>query len=297
MKQTFLVLGILVLFSVLLTGGFTTSDPQPFNTIGSFAAEFANEGGIKEEKTLQIQALKPVTPTPTPPGTTPTPSPTGACQPGRRVAVDLLLDTSGSMNSSSKINLLKGAVIQFAGNLRPDDVIGVQQFSSPIDLGGTGARDVISIGPYNQTLFNQVINQLSPTNGFTHMRAGFELTRQRINAGRQQYSSSNYNWVLIFLSDGIPEDESVVSSVPVFAESQNPTDIANQLKVDTRIITIGLDMDAFRNAGYPNITDQGRNLLRSLASAPTSQNYIESPTGIQLQSIFNNLNSSVVNCQ
>lgn len=79
MKQVILIVGFLVVFSILLSGGFIIHDPQQFNTIPTYVAQLVDEGNTTEHRTLQIQAQKVITLTPAPsisPTAAPTPTPT-----------------------------------------------------------------------------------------------------------------------------------------------------------------------------------------------------------------------------
>jgi hypothetical protein len=223
-----------------------------------------------------------------PPASSDTPSPSAplTCSNGKKVAVNLLLDTSGSMASGNKIGKMKDAVIQFGDQFSENDVLGVQQFNS-------GASDVVPLNLYknNRSQYKTAIANLRPT-GYTHMKEGFTLAQQKVNAARPNYP--DHIWVFIFLSDGVPRDQqqSIQDSLsePGYIrphESQNPTQIATAIKNSgIRLISIGLDLDNPNNGG-PHNAQYGKQLMRSLASSPSD--YYESATGDDLARIYSEI--------
>src|SRR3989344_2856430 len=195
MKQVFIILIPVILFSIFLAGGLTENPinngvkfPQAY-TLNDSTAEGAKDVLQIRSLTATSQNIPSQTPTPT---LSPTPSPSTSCTPNQKVAIDLILDVSASMcqpydnrimcesRADSRINKLKSAVISFASNLRNEDLIGVQSFSGDI-LGRPDVENVVGIDTWanNRLEFNNKINGLR-AEGNTHMKDGFYLADELI---------------------------------------------------------------------------------------------------------------------
>ena len=296
MKQAVIVVGLVLLLSFIISGGFSVKNseepiPSPDPVIGDLIGEGDPSAN---DKALQLRNLKFTNRSPLPstaPSTQPSASP--SCQ-GEKVAVDLLLDVSFSMceplvpglgcspTPTTKINQMKDAVIQFANLLKPNDVIGVQIFSD-------NAINIFSPDLYSnyQTTFQSRITSLQPLRT-TAMRRGFELAKQEITQAQTRYP--DYNWVLIFLTDGIPTGTDGLGPY----EPENPTAVALEIESqDVRIITIGLDLNSLLTPGIvytiprSQIIAYARNLLTQIASSPAD--YHESPSGSDLLAIYQDI--------
>lgn len=306
--KTLLILIPIILLGIAFAGGLGKENPFGTKAPPDQYATLEEGTPIPDEKTLQLRNI------PATIHTAASPSPTGtACTPNTKVAVDLLLDTSGSM-FGNKIATLISAVTTFGSKLETDDLVGIQSFSSPpVDLttcsklgSNEPACEVLNLTEFNQASFNQAVNQLI-AGGNTHMRDGFEKARQVIASKRNLPEYQDYNWVLIFLSDGIPNDTSIYGPGP--DSSQNPTPIADEMKnpggLNVRIISIGLDLDSIINNYVATFTinrndvpTYARTLLQNIASDPpannpTQRNYFESATANDLDQIYRDISGQI----
>jgi len=288
MKQAVIAVGLVLLLTFIFSGGFSVKDynePLPSGT--PHVVTLLGEGDpTSNDKTLQLRTLRfgQVTPTPNatlPPGVTPTPTSTPPTCSGQPVAVDLLLDGSGSMNypclnrinnclppgPNSKITVLKNTVKDFLTKLNPGDLVAIQAFSD-------GFSSVVPLQTFtdNQTSIYAKIDQSLPFGGgFTSMRQALEETTNIIIPLKN--ARPNYNWVLIFLTDGYPEDS---GGYAIDQDPTIPTDITRVLKDppnNLRIITIGYDFTALGT--QKTIAE---NVLQTVASTPLSENYYQATT-------------------
>ena len=330
MKQVLIILIPIILLGVSLAGGFTEN---PLNS-GNQSSEIfqLTDSGDSARDVLQIRSLtagtitQNPTSTPTPgssaPTSTPTPTPTGTtCTSGQKVAVDFLLDVSGSMNAGTpkKIDTLKTAMTNFASKFRPDDLVGIQIFSSQTaevysvcaDYGfkfpnSTIACNILPINIYNPFLYSQKVTKLWAS-GDTYIQDGFIQAKQAISTAQQQHPSG-YTWVLVFLTDGIPNvPENGFASLEGPDAVQDPRNFptVNELKNDlhVRIISIGLDLNSLANSGNytkprSEIPAYAQTLLQDVASqppssSPTQQNYFISNTGNDLGGVFDQISHQV----
>jgi hypothetical protein len=302
MKQgVFAVLAVLVLVFIM-SGGFSVADQaEPFPSSDPRVATLLGEGAQTDnDRALQLRTLKFTYPSPSPstsanpsapPSTQPSPSATPNCQ-NQPVAVDLLIDTSGSMclpggsstgcpnpSAQSKIAALKNAVLGFVQNLQPDDVIGIQEFNT--NAANLVTPDLVS---NNIGLVNAVIPPIYGL-GQTYTRDGFEVAIQQINARKPLFP--NHQWYFIFLSDGVPE----TTIRPDETQNPlNPPNLANQIKQQNiRIFSIGLNLEVFGPQGYEYAT----NLMKGIASSPTDANFYDTPTASQLNQIYQEIANKI----
>ena len=261
MKQILLVLVPIVIFGVLITGGLQITDPQKVGPVSMGITDLVDQG-FNAEKTLQIGVLGHagvITPTPTlPAGTTPAPTtgpapttPPFATQPpiptnrptatpipplcqGKGVAVDLLLDSSGSL-SYIKASLIDAAkrISKYFGD---DTLVGVQNFS-------VSASPLISFGLYKdiKSSYNQNIESINISGSDkTFMRNGFNLALNQMNKAKTLHPTY-HRWILIFVSDGVPHSSDLTEGPDT---DQEPYDIANSIKsLPATIYTIWLYSD------------------------------------------------------
>lgn len=301
MKQILIILIPVILLGIFMAGGFT-EDPikNDFQFAGVFELEEQPPGPSKN--VLQIQNLVPkptalnptATPTPGSPTLTPTPTPSATgttCTPSQKVAVDFLLDVSGSMKDEyavgltgypriRKIESLYNAVFAFGAKIQPDTLVGIQLYSSPGSVNGfcglsslaynDGSCELLSLATHSRSEYNQAISRLSTGAGETYMLNGFQRAKSVIDSKINLPQYNDYTkWFLIFLSDGIPNPP-----------TQEPTSIAAQLKNaypnKLTIITIGLG-----DSG----TEYDPDLMRALASTPFD--FHPAPNAAELESLFN----------
>src|SRR3989344_1361927 len=325
MKQVLIILIPVILLGLSLAGGFIGN---PLNS-GNQSSEIfqLTDSGDSARDVLKIRSLIPGTipqnpPSPPPPGSAPTapPAPTTTSCTGQKVAVDFLLDVSGSMNDGTpkKIQALKTAMVNFASRFRSSDLIGIQIFSSQaaaavcadIEFGFTNtttACNILPINTYNSVLYSKKVNKLW-ANGDTYMQDGFIQAKQAIETAKQQYPSG-YTWVLVFLTDGIPnvpENGLLSKEGPDAVQDPRSFTTVNELKNDlnVRIISIGLDLNSLADIGHnytkprSEIPAYAQTLLQDVASQPptsnpTQQNYFLSNTGNDLNGVFDQIANQV----
>jgi uncharacterized protein YegL len=231
-------LALLLSGSVSLPGDEGEIDPSKLEVYKITEEGVAASPGTDKDS-LKLKTAKGVKVTPPPSAPQPSASPT--CK-NKKIAIDMLLDVSASMSQDNKFISLKQALISFQPNLKPEYLLGVQYFS-------TYPGEILPVSNYNPSSYVQMVNSLRLLE-FTRMRTAFIFTKSILDAAKSQYP--DHEWSLIFLSDGKPTGLDGQDT-----STENPTDIANQLKSQgIRIITIALGSDA------------DTNLLRNLASSP-----------------------------
>lgn len=316
MKQAILAIILLGIFGILLSGGFSLKDPKGLLSDTQSIAKVEDGNPSSGDKTLQL-INRPVTIIP--PNSQTCSSP---------IAVDLLLDVSGSMcapyhdeascksHSDSKINILRTAVSQFGTAFKPGiDLVGIQVFSSSTAESGDlpsmcntlAACPILPLELFNSNSYTQAVSQLN-AGGNTHMRDGFVEAKKAIEAKRNLPEYKDRKWALVFLSDGIPNDATPRSGPD---ETQNPTLIRDEIKAmgdsGVRIISVGLDLDAIIQGATPNfftrpiseIPGYARDLIISLATPKTETGGVENSHIVddarQLPDIYSQIAEKICN--
>lgn len=233
MKQILFIMIPVTFFALLLVGGLGPRKTGLSIVPDTNFYTLSDSGERSEEKTLQMKALLPNA---------------SNCANKGKIAVNLLLDNSGSMNAKNgnRIAKLREAVIAFAANLSDEDVIGAQKFN-------TDPGNLIDINTWakNKATFNGIISKLGPKGG-TQMKKGFNFSMGKITPVRSQYP--NHKWVLILVSDGKPNPY----------PEEDPRKIAVGIKSQIQIITVGIDLDELAGADK----DLAKEVLRETASTP-----------------------------
>lgn len=268
MRLLLVIILPLIIMSVLFSGGFDTLKkprPTPVSTpMDTFVVDVDASDSAKDSLQLNTPKFKR----------------NPKCE-DQKLAIDLILDSSGSMQGG-KIASLKSAVILFGSLLKPNDIVGVQSFSSADPPYTEPARNLYPFGTYNQASFDQAITGITAA-GWTYMREGFTLARSKIKTAK--LDNDGYTWVLIFLTDGIPE-----TPLGSPTETQNPINEAGAMitggEID-RLITIGLDLT---NADL-KYSNYATNMLKSLATTPADFHGVSSPG--ELGDVYKSIASSV----
>lgn len=309
MKQVLLILGPILIFAILITGGLQITDPQKVGPVSTFVSDLVDQGG-GPENTLQIKILGHgiSTPAPTPgysqgtytPGYsqgtyapiytqgayTPASTPPPALCEGKKVAFNLLIDTSGSL--STHVAQLRDSLASMANHMGSDTVVGAQQFNI---APGT----LVTMGRFNKSSFVSTVRSIQISGrDETYMYKGFEYSQNILNQARSQYPG--YRWKFIFISDGIPNDNSHPGNGP--DESQNPIrqgNIPGTIKNSgIELYALGLGIDNLITTSIEWVTPPGGAGIRSYASNLMSQiaspgkflNATDDPT---FRTIFDNL--------
>jgi len=274
MKQTILLFAGLLLFATVISGGLLGGDGPS----GDGTQATMTDPTSVAEQTLQLRTLIASTVAPT--AVQPTPTSGTTCTSGK-LAVDLLLDTSGSMGpdqlppvppSEYKINFLKSAISAFAQKLESTDVIGIQAFNST-------SYPVLPLGLYNSVAFQQAVTYLQPF-GTTNMRAGLTLAKTQIEVAKNSYPSPEYKWYMILVSDGLPNVPNQVTGNPFYSP-----DVVEPIRsLGVTIITIGFGQDA-----DPTLLQQ----IASTKPNSTEKFYYFSPPNGQLETIYNDIAADI----
>ena len=117
-----------------------------------------------------------------------------------RIAVALVIDTSGSMAETDPNHLRKTAADIFVDMLSPEDHVGIVSFA-------TEATELVPMQQVGDTANKQNIkNTLAPiteVNGNTNYRAALEKAEEQLGS----IEDPNVRKVILFLTDGVPEPD------------------------------------------------------------------------------------------
>lgn len=287
------IMATLVSFSYLMMGGVVPDVPEattkaPEN-MGEQEVVF-NQDPDPGKKNLQLQTFSVKT--------NPTPPPSCVST----VAVNFLIDVSGSMQFGNKQNEEKAALRAFTSRMVDDSVIGIQTFSA-------GTTDVVPISLYKdvQQQVQNAINTLSAS-GNTETRSGLILSKQKLSDAISQNKFPGRKYYLIFLTDGIPETSNFYEQDCIatarrddgyrrcFARKQDPRTPTN---IGTEIKDLGVEIYAI------NITStEGSDvalapyleaLMKDVASAPVSEHYYTSLNGANLTTVLDKVFKNICN--
>lgn len=211
---------------------------------------------------------------------------------GQTLAIDFLIDRSGSMQGD-KIQKLKKGVLSFTQNFTDNNVIGAQDFSSPDSPKGT-VETLIPVSYYKdvKSKIPSMVNSLQAS-GWTYTRDAFSFTQQRLAEATTKYPG--YKFALIFVSDGVPETAQcprLNQLMGTCKSEQNPTNspsIPDSIKAKgIRIFSI-----AYLDQNDTRWNNQLETLMKNIASSP-SDFYI-APSSNQIDSILSQITTKL--CQ
>lgn len=277
-------------FGFALTGGSifnAPTSPTATNNPGKQEIVFSSESA---KKNLQLQTF----------------TVKNTCQ--QTLAVDFLIDISGSMKFGDKQPKEKEALNAFTSRMGETSVIGIQTFSSNV-------YDNVQIS-YLKDVRNQVQSTISglTADGATSTRDALKLAQQKLSAAITQKKFPGYKYSLVLLTDGVPEaagllpydNQKCLVTVPdaalggdrCFAKIQDPrgtptdpTNIASQIKnLGVDIYSIGLTSE---NSSDKTLQPYLEALLQDVASQPLSTHYYTSLNGENLTNVLNNVLSSI----
>lgn len=221
-----------------------------------------------------------------------------------KIAVNFLVDTSGSFAYDGKLDNLKQSLKRFTERMSNYSVIGMQTFSANV-------QERIPLDYYiNQKIQAEAtIDSLQPS-GNTRTRDGFKLAQQLIDQSKRDKKFEGYQYVLVLLTDGIPEmnptqsrtcigpqiaDPLTAPALRCFAREQDPrvpSNIPAALKASgVTIYSVGIyspnrPSDAF-------FQPQLEQLLKDVASPPSQQFYFSSVHGGNLNTILDKIFNSI----
>ena len=227
-----------------------------------------------------------------------------------RVAIGLLVDRSGSMNGI-KMESLHSALSTFTQSMGDQSVVGLSSFSSD-DNNAIAVREDIPFSRYRdvKAQIPAAIQNIQAV-GSTNTRTAFLFERDKILAAQKAFPEQKF--ALIFLSDGIPEDQTfrqtktcasgrqaidpTTISPRCFANSQDPTqppDISKEIKnAGIKIYTIAL-YDPTRSDDTYFLPDMKR-MMQTIATEPTLSTYYELPDPTQLKQIYKDIGQKICN--
>lgn len=313
-----LIIGFIIFSAIFLTGGLIPIDPNGPKGPPTLPPYFSSDSIQEEQKiilppealmsnpkgNLQLKTFK-----------------INTCT--QKSGIDILIDTSGSMADDNKIDKLKNALKTFTKDLSGTSAISIQTFSNVV-------TEKIPWGLYknNKTQVQTTINNLN-ANGWTRMKDGFTLAKQKLSEAITQNKFPGYNYSMLLISDGVPEipppggaspydptkcdmpnvpapagdtrncyvrvcDPRTAPALRCFAKEQDPRTPAN-LPQDIKTMGIPIYVIGL----YSNITSDNklRNYLEpllkdDLASKPVSTHYYtynSSDSTENLKKIFDNI--------
>lgn len=299
--------GIYVIFvlATVMAGAFALSGGlvPSLNQTPSASSEVTIDPSSAKQSSksaLQLVDLK-VKPTNTPGPTT------QACL--DKVALNLILDVSASMNNSNKISQLNKAMKNLVNQLKDNTVITAVTFAGPVSFPNS-LESVVRL-PFtkyqdNKELVSDRLTELTAYNGIqsdgTYMRNAFQRSIDNLDANQSKYLDQGYKFVSIVFTDGVPETRDwndstciVQSGAVCFARNQDPRispDLTSVLKSrSSKVYSVGIYSGARET--QPVIYDEAKKLLGAIASKPEYAKNSKSPEAID--TMFRDVLSSV--CQ
>ncbi|MCL4354028.1 VWA domain-containing protein [Patescibacteria group bacterium] len=275
----FIALSILTLMGVMFVGGIVPKmEITPSSTSGELIpVPGSGTGGGKSS--LQLNPIK-----------------FKKCN--STIAVDFLVDRSGSMQGDKIKELTKG-LQAFTSNLADNSVVGMESFA--VD----NTQDVpISYFKDVKTQLSASINGLKlRAIGATYTKDAFQTALTNLTIAIPKFPPS-YKFALIFISDGVPETtnaKKLCNTKPLpsvcsktlaygcrcFAVEQDPTEIANQIKAKgIKIFSI-----AYLDKNDQALSDRLQALLRNTASSP--EHFYTAPTADKVGDILGKIGSKL----
>ncbi len=281
-------------FAFFLNGGnlFTPPSfpPLPENGPGGTQEIVFNQVQDPGKKNLQLQTFTVKN----------LPTPTPSCL--SQIAVDFLIDISGSMAFGDKQAKEKEALSAFTQRMGDTSVIGIQTFSR-------GAQENVPISLYKDVKpqVQATINSLTAS-GNTETRTGLTLSKQKLQEAISQNKFPGYKYSLVFITDGVPEttnpnEQDCIATATrddgyrrCFARAQDPrvpTNLGTEIKdlgVDVYSISI-TSQEGSDVALQPHLDA----LLQNIASQPLATHYYTSLNGGNLNTILDNVLNTI--CQ
>ncbi len=280
------VMIIAVILAFLLTGGvFARMSKYPNQ--GIYETELFGSGSDGTQKNLQLGTF-------------------GVLKCTNKTALNFVIDNSGSMQfgePNSKIDQLKTALRTFAEYFPPTGAIAMQTYSETV-------RERVPFSLFNssKTLFLEEVAAMGPQTA-THSRDAFLVAEQNINLGKGLFP--DYKFSLVFISDGIPESRQQNNLCPggqhgeycmvhplapsacrCYDTNQDPLDIANRIKNNgTEIFTIAFTDDH----ADADLDAKLQNLMRNIASEPSTGHYFHAPVTNQLTNIISLITNRICN--
>jgi hypothetical protein len=280
-----LVLAVIILGSLLFVGSIAPREGEVTNPPKQGILDPTLD--TTEKRSLQLETLK-----------------FKEC--AETVAIDFLVDNSGSMEYGDKLVELKKGLVTFSSNFPDTGIIGLQAYSSPASRPPVGYHELVPIDLFKNVKSNFVsaVSSMRPA-GATYSKDAMTFAKQKLDAARARFPDYQFN--LVFISDGIPETEATeaalcpggipnsdlcsVSTNPLtgqadcrcFAQVQDPTSVASQIKNSgVRIFTI-----SYLDALDEKFNDRLQDLMKGVASSISD--YYQAPVENQITTILSQI--------
>jgi len=218
-------------------------------------------------------------------------------------AMIFLVDTSGSMKFSGKMDATKKALKYFTDNMGGKSVIGIYSFSKDV-------KELVPINEFKEVKSDvtKAINDLQP-DGWTRTKDGMEMVYQRLKEAIDEKVYPGYKYNLILMTDGVPEvppteprtcyvtavDPNTAPALRCFAREQDPRlpqNIPNDIKaMDVSIFSVNI-----YSPDYPSdvvMFPYLEALLKDVASPPIGDHYYKTVNAGNLQTILNNISNAI----
>lgn len=168
---------VAIIFGLLLSGGlFARTSKYPNR--GFYETEVITPQPGSGEEGLQIETFK-----------------VKECR--SNMAINFLIDNSGSMQFGNKMEELKNALITFANQYPLSGAIALQTYSETVRN-----RVEFSLFKDSKQKFIDQVNDMDWISA-THSKDAFNAASVSINKGKTLFP--DYQFTLVFISDGIPE--------------------------------------------------------------------------------------------
>jgi len=223
-----------------------------------------------------------------------------------KIAVDFLIDVSGSMQQDGKIGKTRTALRAFTDRMSDSSVIGMQIFSDPDNV-----KEIIPLGLYTGVKVQEVKNAITNlrARGSTSTRSGFKLAYEKLSQAIGQNKFPRYKYNLVFLSDGVPEIDGIVhndanclarapigNKIRCFAKEQDPRGTPTDPEhIPSEIDTLGVDIYsiAITSRFDAGLKEELLQLLRDVSSDPDSKYFYESIDGDNLTTVLDTVLKSI----
>jgi len=181
-----------------------------------------------------------------------------------KIAVSLVIDTSGSMADTDPNNLRKTAAEIFIDLLSPEDYLGIVTFSTDV-VEAVPLQQVVSVE--NKAIMKSVLAPAVTATGDTDYLKALQAAEYQLDG----FAEPDVRKVIIFLTDGVPDPDAVQSANPAFM-----SDYMDSIWATTA--NIGLKDYSIYALGFGN-SDQS--ILQRIASDTRGEaKFIESPGAI-----------------
>lgn len=290
-----LLIGVLLLGAVMLAGGiFPKLDPKK---LGEEAGELIPPAQEANRDNLQLSTFK-----------------FKKCS--DIAAIDFLIDTSGSMQYGTKLVDLRSALRNFSNKFTDKSITGIRRFSGEGVSEPTSRLVPINFYSSNKNSFTSAVTNLYAIGG-TMTATAFQAELQDLQSAVGNSQFKNYNFNLIFFTDGIPETSGNNKACPggiggplctnhpngigcrCFDANQDPTvngDLATKIKAlksgtgkNVRIFSIVI-LDEAKD-GF--VKDKIINMMKSIASSPSD--YFFTTNSKDFDNIFKSISQKVCN--